>query len=323
MEHSSYTGNFESSDDFHHALKHQMICNLDDHHRLDDLLAQGKPQVLSFRINPGIGHGGFEGIVTGGNDAKFGIPYEQTGQAYQKAMDRGIKRFGIHMMTGSNILEPFYFAEITQKLLSIIETYLGGCGLELEFINVGGGLGIPYSPGEKALDVRQTFKLVANVLHAKIGQMKIGNPRLVVEPGRYLVGDAGILLSRVTHVKKSYRNYVGLDSNMSTLLRPALYRAFHHIHLDGKTPTHLQPYQVCGQVCENSDIHPQPRLLQNPAPGDLAVIDNVGAYGFAMSSHYNGRPRPGEVLIGRQGPKVIRQAESIQDIFTQVPNFSL
>ena len=147
---STYTGNFESKSDFQIALENQMKINLDHHGKLDDLMAHDKrPPVLSFRINPGIGRGGFEGIITGGTDAKFGIPYEQTGEAYRLAKQKGIERFGIHMMTGSNILEPFYFAEITQKLLSIIGTHLCPLGIKLEFINIGGGLGIPLLPWGK------------------------------------------------------------------------------------------------------------------------------------------------------------------------------
>ena len=322
MDRSSYTGNFESSCDFQIPLEAQMIINLDDYHRLEDLLAQGSPHVLSFRINPGIGRGGFEGITTGGNDAKFGIPYEKVRKAYQLAQKKGICRFGIHMMTGSNILEPFYFSEVTQKLLTIIEEYLYGLDLTLEFINIGGGLGIPYTFLERELDVEQTFKLVSDVFYPKVAQLNMGDPALVIEPGRYLVGNAGILLSRVTHVKESYRHYVGLDSGMSTLLRPSLYRAFHKIQLDGRIGLGKVPYQVCGPICENSDIHPYERFLPSPRQGDLVVIRDVGAYGFAMSGHYNNYPRPAEVLMAPQGPQLIREREGFKDIFHRVPHFS-
>lgn len=321
MGRSTYTGNFESPTDFQAPLKGQMIINLDHHHRLNDLLAQGRPPVLSFRINPGIGRGGFEGIITGGNDAKFGIPYEQAGEAYRLARQKGIRRFGIHMMTGSNILEPFYFAEITQKLFHIVEEYLSDLGIKLEFINIGGGLGIPYTSRETELDVKHAFKLVADVFHPKVAELEIGNPALMIEPGRYLVGNAGILLSRVAHVKASYRHYVGLDSGMSMLIRPSLYQAFHNIQLDGKPGTGKIPYWVCGPICENSDIHPQERFLPNPCAGDLAVIDHVGAYGFAMSGHYNNHPRPAEVLVTRQGPRLIREREDFHDLFYRVPDF--
>ena len=327
MDRSTYTGNFESLEDFKIPLENQMILNLDDDQRLDDLLTLGpRPPVLSFRINPGIGRGGFEGVVTGGNDAKFGIPYERTGKAYRRAQQLGFQRFGIHMMTGSNILEPFYFAEITQKLLSIIETHLCPLRLKLEFINIGGGLGIPYTPEESPLDLAETFRLVSQAFHSKVKQLNIGDPALMVEPGRYLVGNAGLLLGQVTHVKESYRHYLGLDCGMNTLLRPALYKAYHSIHLDGRPEREQQagqlPYWVCGQICENSDLHPQERFFPSPNPGDLAAIFNAGAYGFAMSGHYNNRPRPAEVLVTSEGPQLIREREEESDIFYRVPNFS-
>ncbi|MCY4643337.1 MAG: diaminopimelate decarboxylase [Bacteriovoracales bacterium] len=324
-EKSIYTGNFESPQDLKVPLKNRMTINLDDHARAQNPFEDSPlPPVLSFRINPGIGRGGFEGIITGGADAKFGIPYEKCGEAYAWAKSLGIDRFGIHMMTGSNILNPFYFAEITGKLLSIIETHLCPLGIELEFINIGGGLGLPYSPEEKELDVEEVFRLVADVFHPKVERLSIGHPALAIEPGRYLVGRAGLLLSTVTHVKESYRTYMGLDSGMNTLLRPSLYGAYHPIHLDGKSQTNaVSPYWVCGQVCENSDLHPKARDLETPTPGDLAVMEYAGAYGFAMSSHYNGRPRPAEVLITEDGPELIREREEDGDIFLRVPHFSL
>ena len=328
METSTYTGIFESPEDFIIPLKNQMIINLDDDQRLDDLLSlkKGLPPVLSFRINPGMGRGQFDEIITGGKEAKFGIPHERTAHAYKTAQSKGIKRFGIHMMTGSNILDPSYFSDITKKLLSIVETHLSPLGIQLEFINIGGGLGVPYHPGEKPLDVEKTFSLIAKFFHHKVKTLKIGTPSLTIEPGRYLVGNGGWLVSQVTHVKESYRHFVGLDSGMNTLLRPALYKAYHHILIDGKaanTQESQTPYKVCGQVCESSDVHPQERCFHDPRPGDIAVITNAGAYGFTMSSHYNNRPRPAEVLITPEGPKIIRERESHQDIFQRVTNFSL
>ncbi len=322
-ERSTYTGNFESMDDFKVAIESGFILNLDDYHRLDDVLEVGRPEVLSFRINPGIGRGGFEGIVTGGNDAKFGIPYEEVKTAYKAAIDRGFTRFGIHMMTGSNILEPFYFAEITQKLLYIIEEHLLDLGIKFEFINIGGGLGIPYTDQEQPLDVEQTFKLVGDVFHQKVKDLGIGNPALMIEPGRFIVGNIGCLISEVTHIKNSYRNYLGIDAGMSTLIRPALYKAYHQIHINGRDENGEVPYRICGPICENSDIHPVDRYFNNPQKGDLAVIRNAGGYSFVMSSNYNNRPRPAEVLIDENGPRLIRKADSPEQVFNNVVDFSL
>lgn len=321
---STYTGNYESSEDLQRAMAEKVNLNLDDYHRLPDILEYGKPPVLSFRVNPGVGRGGFEGIVTGGNDAKFGFPYEEVRTAYQMAKEAGITRLGIHMMTGSNILEPFYFAEITQKLLSIISEYLGDLNIQLEYINIGGGLGIPYENNEKPLDLEHTFKMIGDIVNKEIPNMNIGNPDIVMEPGRYLVGNAGALLSTVTHIKKSYKNYLGIDAGMTTLLRPSLYKAYHQVYIDGRDSLGDTEYLVCGQICENSDIFPRLRSFGGPQKGDIVAIKDTGAYGFTMSSNYNNRVRPAEVLITSSGsPKLIREPEQEEDLFLRVPEFDL
>ena len=321
MNRSLYSGNFESDADLEAARKANIIINMDDYHRLPDLAKTGLPEVLCFRINPGIGRGGFEGIVTGGTDAKFGVPYEETRQAFQTALKLGIRRFGVHMMTGSNNLEPLYFAEITQKLLAIVGEAVEGLAATIEFMDIGGGFGIPYSTEEKPLDVERTFELIAREFYRGVASFGLGDPELVVEPGRYLVGNAGVLLARVTHVKQSYRRFIGLDAGMQTLLRPALYKAFHRIWFDGKRPSGNASALVTGQICENSDIHPAARPAEGVRPGDLAAVLDVGAYGYAMSSNYNNRPRPAEVLVTGNSARLIRRRETDADIFGDVPDF--
>ncbi len=321
---STYTGNYESKEDLRRAVESGIVLNLDDYNRLDDVLQFGVPKVLSFRINPGIGKGGFEQIITGGTDAKFGISYEETRNAYQKAIDAGVKRFGIHMMTGSNILEPFYFAEITQKLFSIISENLCDLGIELEFINIGGGFGIPYTEDEEELDLDHAFKLVGEIFEYHKKKLNIGNPDLVVEPGRFVIANAGVVLSEVTHVKRSYKNYVGLDAGMTTLIRPAMYKAFHKVHLNGKREGEAEDFLICGQICENSDIHPAFRKFQSPQAGDIAVIQDAGAYGYTMSSNYNNRVRTAEVLIDKNAKDhLIRHKEREEQLFELIPEFTL
>ncbi|MEC9284117.1 MAG: diaminopimelate decarboxylase [Bdellovibrionota bacterium] len=328
MDRSTYTGNYESPEDFKRAIESGVNLNLDDYHRIHDLKEMGiLPEFISFRINPGIGRGGFEQIVTGGADAKFGFPYEETRKAYQTAIEAGVKRFGIHMMTGSNILEPFYFAEITQKIFTIIENSINDLGIELEFINIGGGLGVPYTKDEESLDLDQSFKMVSEVFKKNLPNLNIGNPEIALEPGRYLVANSGVLLSKVTHVKRSYRNYVGIDAGMSTLLRPAMYKAFHDVKMDGKeeflSNDPNDHYRICGQICENSDIHPLDRCFKQPKAGDLILIENAGAYGFTMSSNYNNRVRPAEILLDGDSETVIRTRETEEDVLKNVPEFEL
>ncbi|GAB4338770.1 MAG: diaminopimelate decarboxylase [Calditrichia bacterium] len=322
MINSTYTGNFETVEDYTAAVEAGMIVNLDDI-RVDDLLKAGRPEVLSFRINPGIGRGGFEGIITGGTDAKFGIPYEKAEEAYRTALAAGFKRFGIHMMTGSNILEPFYFAEITQKLLMVAGEVFGPLGIQPEFVNIGGGLGIPYTEQERELDLDLTFRHVSEVFLEAVGKYRLGNPVLVLEPGRFLVGNAGYLISRVTHLKHSYRPYLGLDAGMNVFIRPALYKAYHKMSFVPSRPDQdeKQPYLIAGQICENSDIHPAKREIAGVEKGDFCVIHDAGAYGYAMASNYNHRPRPAEVLWEGGKIRLIRKADTPQDIFRNVPDF--
>lgn len=321
---STYTGNFESYGDLKAASDSGIIINLDDFRRLDDLIKIKKPELISFRINPGIGKGGFQGIVTGGENAKFGIPFEDTYEAYSFAVSRKIERFGIHMMTGSNVVDPEYFGRITDKLTTIAGEVFSKLKIKPEFINIGGGLGIPYKTEEAELDLDTTFKQVAAVLYKNIEKYDLGNPLLVVEPGRFLVGNAGVILTRVTHIKQSYKSFIGLDAGMNALVRPAMYGAFHRILINNSMEkVNKDNFYFTGQICENSDVHPEMRCISKPETGDLAVILDAGAYGFAMSSNYNNRPRPAEVLINGEEMRLIREAETEGDIFKNVPGFSL
>ena len=314
---SCYTGNFESSADLKQIAQYPCVINLDDDSRLLEMPYLDRNAVLSFRVNPGIGRGAFAQIVTGGKEAKFGIPFERIRKAYTLALDLGFKNFGIHMMTGSNILDSEYFALITAKLFDIIEEYLKDLPLQFQFMNIGGGLGVPYREGEDLLDLNDSFKNVSEVFHKRSKDLKLNDMALLMEPGRYIVANAGVLLSRVSHVKHSYRSFVGLDSGMSTLVRPSMYGAYHQILANDMSDSEMAEFRVCGQICESADLHPEMRLLpKHIKAGDLVAIANAGAYGFAMSSQYNHRPRVSELLVTDKGElKQIRKAESFQDLF--------
>jgi diaminopimelate decarboxylase len=310
-----YTGNYESIEDLTEVVRHNIRVNLDDISSFSKLLKISKPDIVSFRVNPGIGKGGFEGITTGGADAKFGVPYELLVEAYKMAKMGGIRRFGVHIMTGSNILEPYYFAEILEKLFRIIGHVFNELEIQPEYIDIGGGLGIPYTEEEKELDLDFTAKLVSEVFFEYIKKYGFNVPELILEPGRYLVGNAGYLIAKVTGVKNGYKKFVGIDAGMNCLIRPALYGATHRISVYGKN-NYYQLVNICGQICENSDI-----IAKNlPAPeiqeGDILIIRDAGAYGFSMSSNYNGRPRPAEILVNQQGLHLIRRREGYEDFIS-------
>ncbi|OGQ05344.1 MAG: diaminopimelate decarboxylase [Deltaproteobacteria bacterium RIFCSPLOWO2_12_FULL_44_12] len=312
-----FSGNNLNEEDFAEGAKAKALFNLDDLSLLDRLLKHGKPEVLSFRVNPAIGKSNVhDSDVMAGKQAKFGIPWEKAEEAYAKAVDAGIKRFGVHMMTGSCVTEPDYFAEITTKLLDCVGPIAKSLNIKFEFIDIGGGFGIPYTPDEKPLDIEKTATLVTKVFKEKVAQYQLGEPQLVVEPGRYLVGDAGFVIGRVHAIKESYKKFVGTDIGMNILARPVLYGAYHGIFVDKKSEARNPKSEIVtitGQACENADAWAKDRELPKIEVGDLIVVENAGAYGYVMSYPYNGRLRAAEVLVDQGKHKLIRRRETFED----------
>ncbi|MDO8494599.1 MAG: diaminopimelate decarboxylase [Deltaproteobacteria bacterium] len=315
-----FSGNYLSDNDVQEGLKAKALVNLDDISLLPKLLKFGHPQFLSFRINPAIGKSNVhENIALAGKQAKFGIPWEKAIDAYSAAKEAGIKRFGVHMMTGSCVTDPHYFEEITLKLLDCIGPIAQKLKINFEFIDIGGGFGIPYLPDEKPLDIEKTAELVTNVFKKKTKEYGLGEPRLGVEPGRYFVGDAGFVIGRVHAIKESYKKFVGTDVGMNSLARPVLYGAYHGIHTEKlkvkseKLKVGEETVTITSQACENSDAWAKDRKLPKLEIGDLIVVENAGAYGFVMSYPYNGRLRPAEVLVDGKQHKLIRKRETFED----------
>ncbi len=305
-----YTGNYESRDDLVAAARCGAI-NLDDIGSLDRLPV-GYEGVLSFRINPGVGQGSHPGIVTGGPDAKFGIPLEVAKEAYRRAYERGFRRFGIHLMAGSNNRDASFFAEMTRFLCGAIEKAILPLGVAPEYLDIGGGFGIPYRDEEEPLDIELAAHLVAKELFDFCVRHRIERLSLRIEPGRYLVGDAGYLVTRVTAVKNGERRFVGLDAGMNTLLRPALYGAFHRVSVVGKaSPAGLA--SLCGRLCENTDIFVNNLPFPAVAEGDIVIFHDCGAYCATKAFAYNGRLRPAEVLCENGAARIIARAESIEE----------
>ncbi len=318
-----FSGNFLSDSDIRAGLDSGAIFNLDDIGLLPRLLRMGKPEILSFRVNPGYGRSNVGEFVTNaGPDAKFGLHPDQVLDAYRQARDAGIARFGAHMMPGSCLLDPDYFAVITELLMDIIGRVGRELDIDFEFIDLGGGLGIPYTPDEEALDIETTAAKVADMFRGKVDEYGLRPPRLVMEPARYFVGRAGIIVGTVHAIKRSYREIVGTDIGMNTLARPAMYGAYHHIYVNGRENEPRTEIGLCGQICENTDFWVKDRALpENIQEGDLIVVVNAGAYGYCMSYQYNGRLRPAEVLVNGHRHWLIRERESFDEIVwgTHVP----
>ena len=315
-----FSGNFLSDDDIQQGLKSGVIFNLDDISILPRVLKYGKPEFLSFRLNPGYGAcevGDF--VCNGGPNAKFGVHPDQIMDAYRMAKEAGIKRFGAHMMPGSCIRDPEYFKFITGLLMDNIGKVGKELGIDFEFIDLGGGLGIPYKHEDAPLDIDKAAQLVAEIFTEKINEYGLKPPRLMMEPARYFVGDAGYVVGTVHSIKNSYKRIIGTDVSMNTLARPAMYGAYHHIYVNGREDEARKPVGLCGQVCENTDFWVKERMLpEGITLGDIIVVENAGAYGYAMSYQYNGRLKPAEVLVNGDKHWLIRQRETIDDLVRNV-----
>ena len=315
-----FSGNFLSDDDIQQGLKSGVIFNLDDISILPRVLKYGKPEFLSFRLNPGYGAcevGDF--VCNGGPNAKFGVHPDQIMDAYRMAKEAGIKRFGAHMMPGSCIRDPEYFKFITGLLMDNIGQVGKELGIDFEFIDLGGGLGIPYKHEDAPLDIDKAAQLVAEIFTEKLNEYGLKPPRLMMEPARYFVGDAGYVVGTVHSIKNSYKRIIGTDVSMNTLARPAMYGAYHHIYVNGREDEARKPVGLCGQVCENTDFWVKERMLpEGITLGDIIVVENAGAYGYAMSYQYNGRLKPAEVLVNGDKHWLIRQRETIDDLVRNV-----
>jgi len=311
-----FTGVFPSRKDFIEVLSNGAVLNVDNIDDLDHIIQWGSPDILSFRINPDHGASGEEGLVFAGPDAKFGVSQSRVEEAYTRAKELGVKRFGVHMMAGSNVLEPKFFGEVVEKLFDIIGPIAQKLNIRFEFVDIGGSLGVPYYPDQSELDIEAVAESVTNSFKLKLKEYHLGEPILIQEPGRYLVADAGVLLTSVNSIKKGECPFVGVDAGMNTLLRPALYKTYHHIlYANNLNAPCSRKYHVVGPICENTDQFASDRSLPGEiSEEDILAILNVGAYGFCMSSQYNTQPRAAELLVWDGKAEVIRKREDMKDI---------
>ncbi len=313
-----YTGNYTTAAELRFVLKTgNFRINLDDISILPTLRKIGTPEFLSFLFDPGISQGGMKSLFLAWPDAKFGIPTHAIVKAYRQAKAMGVRRFGIHAMTGSNVLDERYFAAVAGKLLDIAGEVKEATGIDFECLNVGGGFGVPYRPEQPSLNLDQVASGIRRVFDQKCKRYGLREPVLMVEPGRWIMADTAWLVGRVHVIKYSSKTFVGLDTGMNDLPRPAIYDAYHHITVIGK-PTHgrKEKVNIVGRLCENNDQFARDRCLPTIAVGDLIAIHNAGAHAYAMGHNYNNRLRSAEILILRRGGlKKIRRAETIRDLF--------
>jgi diaminopimelate decarboxylase len=311
-----FTGTSVRDDELKFLVDSNVTINIDSLSELRRLLKLKTPTQLSVRVNPEFGAGHHNHCITAGKNSKFGIWEEDVVTAYREAKEGGVEKFGIHMHIGSGILKADPFIRASRKLLKIAGKIHSQLDIEFEFIDIGGGLGVPYTPSEKELDLKAFSQKVSTLLKEKIKQYRLGHPTLFIEPGRYIVCDAATILTRVNTVKVTpFKRFIGIDAGFNILLRPTMYNSYHQIQLASKKSSMGETaYDVAGPLCESGDLIARDRKLPKIEEGDLLAIMNAGAYGYAMSSQYNSRPRPAEILVKDWKYTLIRKAETVQGL---------
>ncbi|MBD1399156.1 diaminopimelate decarboxylase [Pelovirga terrestris] len=295
------------------------ILNLDDISLIDKV--KDFPELICFRYNPGPRRSG-NVIIGNPVEAKYGVSYEQIIDAYRQAKQRGARRFGLHTMVASNELDYTYIVETARMVLDIVEMVSNELHIRFEFVNIGGGFGIPYRPEEKPLDLAAMSREMGDIFTAfKAKQGYV--PKMYMESGRYMTGPHGCLVTRAINHKNIYRNYIGVDACMSSLMRPGMYDAYHHIEVIGKENEPAdQIYDIVGSLCENNDKFAIQRQFPRIEEGDILAIHDTGAHGHSMGFQYNARLRPQELLLKADGTvELIRRAETLEDYFATL-NFN-
>ena len=325
-----FTSNDTPDEEFRRAMEMGAIINLDDitHIAAVERACGSLPELVCCRWNPGPLKGG-NAIIGKPEEAKYGFTTDQLFEAYAILKAKGVKRFGLHTMVASNELDPQYIIDTATLLFDLAVQISQRVGITFEFVNIGGGVGIPYKPDQ----VEQPLEKIGTGIEEAYRTHLIakGHPdlRLYMECGRCITGPYGYLVSRVRHVKRTYKTYVGLDACMANLMRPALYGAYHHIsvpkygeagttyNFPGVEPSvPLMKCDVTGSLCENNDKFAIDREIPVVEPGDLVVLHDAGAHGHAMGFQYNGKLRSAELLMQEDGSfRMIRRAETLSDYF--------
>ncbi|MEA1894135.1 MAG: diaminopimelate decarboxylase [Euryarchaeota archaeon] len=294
------------------------VDSMDELHKLSDLaIKAGKVVDIAFRVNPDVSPDTHPKIATGLASSKFGIGYKDVLNAYDEAKKlSGVNPVGIHCHIGSQITDVSPFGEAVERMMDIAEQ-ITRLGITLEFVDMGGGLGIPYQKEMATPAPRDLADTILPIFRRRSEDIGI-SPRLVLEPGRYIVGDTSLLLAGVNTVKRSARNFVGVDAGLNLMIRPAMYDAYHEVAVANKAGLEgAEIYDIVGPICESGDIIARERKLPLIEPGDVIAVFDVGAYGFSMSSQYNGRCRCTEIMVSDGSVDVIREQEHYGDLIAK------
>ena len=313
-----FSSNATPAEEFIYAKKLGALINLDDITHIDFLEKHaGIPETICLRYNPGGDFVVRSQIMDTPSDAKYGLTRQQLLEAFIKLRGMGVKEFGIHSFLASNTLTNEYYPALARLLFETAVWLKAQTGICVSFINLSGGIGIPYRPEEKPNDIMVIADKVRHVYAEVLAANDLGNIRICTELGRFMLGPYGCLIATAIHKKNIYKHYIGLDACAADLIRPAMYGAYHHITVSGKENfprDHV--YDITGSLCENNDKFAVDRQLPIIEIGDRIVIHDTGAHGFAMGYNYNGKLRSAELLLRPSGEvELIRRAETPADYF--------
>lgn len=328
-----FNGNHKTPRELELAINNDVLVNVDSFQELEVVnkvaLRLGKRARIGFRVNPDVKTPTHPYIATGLRESKFGFDVA-SGQAFDAyklaARMANVEVTGIHAHIGSQILDARPFEEEAEKLMALVVEIKEKLDIYISFVDFGGGIGIPYKPDDTELQPAQVAERVVGVVERVVNEKGLGKPTLAFEPGRYIVGDAGVLLARAGYIKErpGIPIWVAVDAGMNALIRPALYGAYHHIELANKIREKNKVLvNVAGPLCESGDFLGKERKLPKVEQGDLAVIFDVGAYGLAMSSQHTAQPRPAMILVNGGKAEIIRKRETFEDLIRldQIPGW--
>ena len=314
-----FSSNETPVEEFKFANDLGAIINLDDitHIKYVEEVCGKLPKTMSARYNPGGVFTMSNGIMDNPGDAKYGMTPEQLIEAFKIMKSKGVKHFGVHAFLASNTVTNEYYPKLAGELFEFAVRIKNETGISVEFINLSGGIGIPYTPDKEPNDILEISKGVKKVYEEVLEANGIMDVAIFTELGRYMLAPYGALVTEAIHEKNTYKHYIGVDACASNLMRPAMYGAYHHLTVLGKENEEAsEVYDVVGSLCENNDKFAIDRKLPKIERGDYIYIHDTGAHGFAMGYNYNGKLRSAELLLKEDGSvKMIRRAETAKDYF--------
>ncbi len=304
-----FTSNNVTDEEMKHAIEKKIMINVDSLPQLERYGKLNPNSSVCVRINPDVGGGHHDHVITGGSNSKFGIYFDRTAEIFEIADKYNLKIVGIHQHIGSGILDPSKFLYAMDVLLKTAKEFK-----KLEFINFGGGIGVPYRPSERPMDLEEFGKKISERFEnfcKEYGKELV----MEIEPGRYIVCESGFLLAKVNTIKTTdHKKFVGVNSGFNHLIRHAMYGSYHPVHNASNVDGEIEKAIIVGNICESGDKFTESRIMTKFKEGDVVAILNAGAYGFSMASEYNSRVLPAEVLVSDGQTRIIRKRGTFEDL---------